>query len=124
MNSQHYCHMIETLLRPALGNHLGYNNRTWFQRHGATFPRKIISILYSPRSLDLILPGFFLLVHLKKKVNNPPTLNMPQLKTTIERKLSQIASEVCFRVLMSMRHYLEETVLVKNRHLDNVIFIT
>ena len=141
VNSDRYCEMLETFLRPKL-NMLNDMDNVWFQQDGATahtsrramgilrdmFPGHLISlrgdIEWPARSPDLNPCDFFLWGYLKSKVyiNRPQSID--GLKDAIRQEIAAIPHEMIRRVTENFRERLRQCVDNNGSHLTDLIFKT
>lgn len=139
VNSDRYCEMLETFVRPKL-TYFHDMNRVWFQQDGATahtsrrsmevlremFPGHVISLRgdigWPARSPDLNPCDYFLWGYLKSKVyiNRPQSIE--QLKRAICQEVAAIPQEMTRRVVENFRERLQKCMDNNGSHLTDVIF--
>jgi len=110
----------------------------WFQQDGATphtsneslawlqqrFPDRLISRhcdpQWSPHSLDLNPPDFYLCGYLKNRMygNNPQTI--PNLKAAITAAIRAIPREECMRVIENTAHRIQMCLQHRGAHLQHI----
>ncbi len=141
VNSDRYCEMLETFLRPKL-NMLHDMDNVWFQQDGATahtsrramgilremFPGHLISLRgdigWPARSPDLNPCDFFLWGYLKSKVYINRPRSIEQLKDAIRQEITAIPHEMTRRVIDNFRERLRQCVDNNGSHLTDLIFKT
>lgn len=140
VNSNRYCVMINTFLRPKVNE---LNDRDiWFQQDGATshtsrraigilrdmFPGRLISLRgdigWPARSPDLNPCDFFLWGYLKSKVYMHRPRSTEQLKDAICQEIAAIPHEMIRRVLDNFHKRLRQCVDRSGTHLTDMIFKT
>jgi hypothetical protein len=144
VNSDRYCHMIETFLRPNL-NQIARNHvegEVWFQQDGATahtsrrsldilrelFPGRLLSlrgdITWPPKSPDLSPCDYFLWGYLKAQVyKHRPTI-LQTLKEAITQEVAAITPAMTKRVMENFRERLRQCISKEGRYLTDVMFKT
>ena len=139
VNSNRYCDMLETFLRPKL-NMLHDMDNVWFQQDGATahtsrramgilremFPGHLISLRgdigWPARSPDLNPCDFFLWGYLKSKVYSNRPQSIEELKHAIRQEIACIPHEMIRRVIDNFRERLRQCVDNNGSHLTDLIF--
>ena len=141
VNSDRYCEMLETFLRPKL-NMLQDMGNVWFQQNGATahtsrramgilremFPGHLISLrgdIGWPASLPDLNPcDFFLWGYLKTKMYIKRPGSIEQLKDAIRQESTAIPHEMTRQVIDNFREHLRQCVDNNGSHLNDLIFET
>ena len=141
VNSDGYCEMLETFLRPKL-NMLHDMDNVWFQQDGATahtsrramgilrkmFPGHLIplrgDIGWPARSPDLNPCDFFLWGYLKSKmyINRPRSIE--QFKDAIRQKITAVPHEMTRQLIDNFCERLRQCVENNGSHLIDLIFKT
>ena len=134
VNSDRYCEMLKTFLRPKL-NMLHKMNNAWFQQDGATahtfqcamgllremFPGHLISlrgdISWSIHSPYLNPCNFFLWGYLKSKVYIDRPCSIEQLKHSICQEITAILHEMTHQVIDYFHEHLWQCVDNNGSHL-------
>lgn len=144
VNSDRYCHMIETFLRPKLNQFVEDHEEAeiWFQQDGATahtarrstetlrqlFPDRLLSlrgdIAWPACSPDLSPCDFFLWGYLKAKVYTHRPTTLETLKEAINHEVAAIPPEMTRKVMENFRERLRLCHNNGGRHLSDVIFKT
>ena len=141
VNSNRYCDMLETFLRPKLNMPHDMDN-VWFQQDGATAhtSRRAMGILremlpghlillrgdigWPARSPDLNPCDFFLWGYLKSKVYSNRPQSIEELKDAIRQEIASIPHEMIHRVIDNFRERLRQCVDNNGSHLTDLIFKT
>lgn len=141
VNSERYCVMLQTFLRPKL-NELDDSDNVWFQQDGATahtsrrtmgilremFPDHLISLRgdigWPARSPDLNPCDFFLWGYLKSKVYTHRPRSIEELKDAIRQEIAAIPHEMTRRVVDNFRERIRQCVDSNGTHLIDIIFKT
>ena len=141
VNSDQYCEMLETFLRPKL-NMLDDMDNVWFQQDGATahtsrramgilremFPGHLTSLRgdigWPARLPDLNPCDFFLWGYLKSKVYSNRPQSIKHLKDAIRQEITVIPHEMIRQVLDNFRECLRQRVDNNKSHLTDLIFKT
>ena len=141
VNSERYCVLLDTFLRPRL-DELDDRNNVWFQQDGATahtsrrsmrilremFPGHLISLRgdigWPARSPDLNPCDFFLWGYLKSKVYTHRPRSIEQLKDAICQEIAAIPHEMTRQVIDNFHERLQQCVENNCKHLTDVIFKT
>lgn len=144
VNSNRYCHMVETFLRPRLNQFVAdhEDQEVWFQQDGATshtsrrsmemlrelIPGRLVSlrgdIAWPPRSPDLSPCDFFLWGHLKAEVYKHRPTTLQALKEAITQEVAAIPREMTRKTMQNFRERLRQCVNNGGRHLTDIIFKT
>lgn len=141
VNSNRYCHMLETFLRPKFNQFIeDHEGEVWFQQDGATahtarrsreilrelFPGRLLSlhgdIAWPPRSPDLTPCDYFLWGYLKAQVYKHRPRTMEALKEVITQEVANIPPEMTRRAMENFRERLRQCVNNGGRHLMDIIF--
>lgn len=140
VTSDRYVEMLQTFLEPKLRD-LG-NQDVWFQQAGATahtartsmkalsemFPGRLISlhgdIGWPAHSPDLSPCDYFLWGYLKNKVYKYRPGTIEELKDAICQKVAEIPPEMTLRVMENFRNHLQQCIVNRGYHLEDVIFKT
>ena len=141
VNSDRYCEMLKTFLRPKL-NMLHNMDNAWFQQDGARahtfqramgilremFPGHLISlrgdISWSIHSPHLNPCDFFLWGYLKSKVYINRPCSIEQLKDAICPEITTIPHEMTHQVIDYFHEHLRQCVDNNGSHLTGLIFKT